>query len=760
MLKILMGYCAASLLICNISIADDKDISDGAKLAETNRKLWKERTLGTNLALGKKVAFSKIPSYKLTAQGDTDAFDLTDGELSSRNSDTIWFDSKSVGWRVTGTGINILIDLGKEQPVGRVVLRCLGGKSQNILVCPKRYEVFASKDGKEFYQTAAMQKLMPGEKAQSDFKKYYYLEESGTAWAYPFVFDVEADARYVGITITGESEFIFSDEMAVMEATPVEQKGADFNQAYKRSPEDFLIHGVLVRPRINELVISTNMATPTSLMIQDMRDNADARKPLQLVMELPTGVILEFPKPEKQEEITCNGRSYTRFTLPIRAERAQTEMLFFKAINPPAADAAAVFYALCEGESPIKQNVPVKLIAIPEVKPALKRLHVSLAWMVEKAAREWPEFYDAWRKLGFNSTACFPRNWKEDDAADILKFLDTSRNRGFTVVMNESPFHVMAKGHKPGDEMFSQIPGKENSNLCPSYRGKFYVAEMERVAENVRKSKPDYVFWDIECWDNGVAEAAQCSRCKEGQQASGKNMNEYLKDKGTGSFKDLYQAVQKGSAGGKMPIVASYNHHAEKPVHQLIIDFNRIYPQYVNFAQPSLYVAGRARDVHDSIRANYKLIKSRKIIPWLSAGTYGEFEPFKLEQMILEALFNGACGITYYCYTDFETPMDFYYHAKALAEIAPFEDLIMDGEILEPTGSNKQLSYSGIKQGNEMLLLIGNYQNMPGNTTYAAPFDKVTQIKDLRSGKALPAENPINIDVPKDGIMLLYIAGK
>jgi hypothetical protein len=283
---------------------------------------------------------------------------------------------------------------------------------------------------------------------------------------------------------------------------------------------------------------------------------------------------------------------------------------------------------------------------------------------------------------------------------------------------------------------------------------------MERVAENVKKTRPDYVFWDIECWYNGAMEAAQCSRCKAEQQASGKPMDEFLKDKGTGSFKDLYQAVQKGSSGNKMPEVASYNHHAEKPLHQLIVDFNQIYPRYVNDAQPSLYVAGRAEDVHNSIRANYKLLKTRKIIPWLTAGTYGEFEPYKLEQMILEALLNGACGITYYCYADFDTPLDFYYHAKALAEIAPYEDLIMDGEVLEPTGSNKQLTYSGIRKGGEMLLLIGNYQNTPGSTTYSAPFTTVTQIKDLRSGKALPAENPIKLDVPKDGIMLLYIAGK
>jgi hypothetical protein len=94
----------------------------------------------------------------------------------------------------------------------------------------------------------------------------------------------------------------------------------------------------------------------------------------------------------------------------------------------------------------------------------------------------------------------------------------------------------------------------------------------------------------------------------------------------------------------------------------------------------------------------------------LSAGHMG-IEPYKLEQMILEALLNGACGFDYYWYGDFDTPMDFYYHSKALAEVAPYEDIIMDGVVVSDLeGSNKNLTYSAIKKGNEMLLLVGNYK--------------------------------------------------
>jgi hypothetical protein len=154
------------------------------------------------------------------------------------------------------------------------------------------------------------------------------------------------------------------------------------------------------------------------------------------------------------------------------------------------------------------------------------------------------------------------------------------------------------------------------------------------------------------------------------------------------------------------------------------------------------------------------LIKEKKIIPWLSAGCYGEFEPYKMEQMILEALMNGANGITYYCYYDFDTPMDFYYHAKALAEIAPYEDLIVDGKILEPEGSNKGLTYSGIKKGDEMLLLIGNYKRTAPETEIKLPFNDILEIKDLRNGKTIKSQNPLRITVSKGDIILYWIKGK
>ncbi|MCF6177463.1 MAG: hypothetical protein L3J71_17040 [Victivallaceae bacterium] len=727
-------------------------------------KLWKKETKGKNLALGKPLIYSIKPTYRLTVKGGTDLTDLTDGKLSSYKRELIWFDRNAVGWYQNSAvnGVTILLDLGKVEPINKVVMRCLAGKAQSNLVCPKKFELFVSKDGKKFYRTASMQKLMPGEKSQSDLKRFFYIDELGEAYVYPFVLQAGADARYIGIKIYGDADAVFSDELAVIKAETPQIASVDYNQAYRKSSTALHTDGFIIRPRLDELVIAENMMVPNSLLVEDMTGKKKSRPNIKLIIETPPQVTLVKPESVKTE-VTVNGKKCIRWTMPMKwghSKRPLSDPLFFTASGKIPADATATFYVDYPGVKVIKTTVPVRAIEFPVVTLRLKRLHISLAWMGIRPSEYWPGFLDIWKQLGFNAVSCFPRYWK-GTKQEKQAFLAKARADGYKVVMNESPFHMMQKPFrkKPGAEIYSQMPNGKSKNVCPSYRGQYYIKELERVAKNVKNSRPDYVFWDIEIWYKGAREAAKCSRCKAGQQQSGKPMEEYLRLQGRQSFADLYAAVEQGSAGGKMPIVASYNHHAVKPVHHLVTDFNLIYPEYVKLAQPSLYVAGRALDVHNSIRKNYQLMKSRNIVPWLSTGTYGELEPYKIEQMVLEALLNGASGITYYWYGDFDTSLDFYYHAKALAAIAPYEDLIMDGLVLEPTGSNGAMTYSGIRKGNEMLLLIGNYAKTDPETIFVAPFNKVTVIKDLRSGKKITPTANLKLNVPRGDIRLLYIKG-
>jgi hypothetical protein len=727
-------------------------------LTRKNRDLWCELIKGRkNLALGKTVELFPQPDYRLTKRGNSDERDLTDGDLADMSNDAIWFAANAVAWRTGASkGINFKIDLGKLKAVDDIVIRLLGGKARRNLNLPKRIEVFVSRDGNKYYRTAEMNKLMPGEKNQCDWERYFYVEENGVPFTYPFKLKVNAEARYIGICITGETGFLATDEITVLET---EKKNKNYNLVYKNSAVPFITSGYSIFPRLSTFYIPTNTDVPNILMELDMRK--DKRSKISYVLELPAQINLrgEVRKRAKKQNI---GNGIIRWTIKPKTRGTKKLGVLYLRLKQGAklpSGTTATFYTLIDNK---KYNIikrPIVTLDFPII-PAFTKLHISLAWMAVHNAENWPNFFLAWKNLGFNWVSSFPRWWNKNNLAQKQTFLDKARAKGFKILMNDSAFHEMLKKYRKHDEIYSQLRnGKKSKNLCPSYRGQFYQKEMERISRCVKWGKPDYVIWDIECWHHGTKEASSCSRCLEKQNKSGKSMDAFLIDCGTEYYRDIREAVQKG-ANDKMPLVASYDRKMFPPIY-MITDFQKVYPKYLDAAQPSLYVCGRALDVHKSIRGNFKALNhQKKIIPWLTTGTYGEFEPYKLEQMILEAFLNGASGITYFRFINFDTPLDFYYHAKALAEIAPYEDLIVDGEVLELEGLNKALTYSGVRKGNQMILLVGNYQGGKIDTVIKLPFKSITQIKDLQSNATLSTQNPLKLKVPKNRIRLLLITGK
>lgn len=725
--------------------------------------LWHSRTEGNNLAKGLPVSFShKCRGKEAPTKGQ---YWLTDGKLTN----SLWgLDDGSISWsEPPEEGLNILLDLKSVKPIGKVVLRSLGGVGAvySHWQFPDSFTVYISKDGDNYHRAAGYIKLNPGEKDQSDFISTYYLEQKGYGYIYPFEFNIAADARYVVVNIKTPRSFK-SDELAVLEAPEKMRKIDNYNAPYETKPEPLQMEGIKIRPRFDELIISSNILTPNIMHVTDMRTGKSAKDPVTMVMELPEGVELASPKPSTSEGIEKNGKKYTRVTLPyIKKSWAYPTDAYFFSINGNIPEGAtALFYGECANEKTIITEIPVKTIVIPEIQPKLTRFHISLAWMSEEDQLNYPNFFSNWEKLGFQSVSCFPRQWENFPKKGISrttkfqKFLTEARKRGFSIIMNESPFaNDMRRGYKAGDAMFSQISGKPNRDLCPSYRGKGYADEIERVETNIRATCPDYVFWDIEYWGNGTRDAELCTTCVEGAKKTGKNMDEYLKVRGTETMQDLYGAVEKASKNSTMPLVASYNHHAAFPVHHRLLDFTKVYPDYIKQAQPSLYTAGNALRVHDVVRANYRYTKRKNTIPWLSAGTYGKYEPYKLEFMIWEALLNGASGITYFCYKDFDSPLYFYHHANALALIAPYEEMIFDGELIEDTGSNQELTYSAVRKGKEMLLLIGNYKSAEEYTEYTLPCKNIKEIKNIRTGESLNPTGTLKLHVSKEDVVFLYI---
>ncbi|MBQ9771309.1 MAG: hypothetical protein IJW23_05730 [Lentisphaeria bacterium] len=726
--------------------------NSGSLQVRDDRKLWLKHIRGVNLVRGKKLRLLPATDYGLT-KDDKDATDLTDGRLSHRSDDRIWFGKDACGWYFGDPQIYIGIDLGKVQPVEKLVIRCLGGTSGNFKF-PRMFNVFVSKDGKTYYPAASMQKLAPCEAAQSNWKNYYYLPEDAkmpNTRMYPFALSVRADARYIILNIIGETGSVFSDELACIKA---DKKGSDFNAAYKNDGREIPMEGLVVRPRVNELAVMQGLPAPQAFLITDMRAGDDRKKVAEIVLELPKGMSVIG----KKGEALANG--VTRYIFPLKRANvnAKYSCPVFYIAAPGKVSGTATVYARSGGVDQFKTVLPVKQVVPPQLKP-FKRLHISLSWMHEDSGRQWPDFFNEWGKFGFNTVSLFPRYWTN---AHYVKrgqlFADAARKAGYKTIMNDSSFHEMARGKKAGHEIYCQIPGRPNTMHCPTYRGADYAKEMDRVRRCVANSKPDYVFYDIETYHFVRSSAPVCTRCKAVLAKSGKSLDDMLFAHGSGMMADLKKAIAQGSkdAGIKMPVIGSYNRQPLHPVYGVEL-WKDTYPASLDMAQPSLYVAGRAVDVHNNIRANHKLLGNKKLLPWLTTGCYGEFESYKVEQMVLEALMNGACGVTYFGFTEFtDSPLDFYYHIKALAAVKDHEDLIMDGKVTDISGSNKDMLYSMLVNGDEALLLVGNYNNSAPETLVKLPF-KPSVIKDLRAGKTISAGQNFKFNVPRSDIRLFYL---
>ncbi|MDD3588363.1 MAG: hypothetical protein PHQ75_14375, partial [Thermoguttaceae bacterium] len=708
-------FAAVMLLITSLAQTPDVSAADSNEFKQKDRELWNSLIQGENLALGRPVQLVPAPDYRLTIAGNTDELDLTDGKLTTQKDDKLWFDAKAVGWYMApGQDRYLKIDLGVSQPVGRLVIRCLGGTTHNFKF-PRQFDTYVSKDGENYYPTHTMQKLMPCEAHQSDFKRFYYVDEPGSMYdtrVYPFVLDINADARFVLLKITGATASVFSDEWAIMKA---EKKTADFNSAYTKTPRRYPFAGLAIQTCWPEFCLIRNVVAPQHFMVTDLRVLNDRKEKSSLVIELPDGIV---PLPNEivgqKEESTTVPPGYTRYVweLTTKGGKTTTPVLYFTLKDAQVKQIAhpVVVYARCGSTDQFKTSLPVRLVQLDEIKP-FEKLHVGLAWMSEKEQMLWPDFFANWKKLGFNAVACFPRYWKkDDDTIPEIEYVNSARKAGFKVVMNTSPFHMMTRGYKPGDEIYCQLPTHDCKDLCPSYHGEAYAGEMRRVAELVRRSCPDYVFYDIECWHQALNNYRKCSRCQKAIADSGKSAEEYFFDCGTQTTADLKAAVTSGAKQAKiaMPIIGSYNRQMAR-AHYAIEDFPRTYPKYVDMSMPSLYVGGRALDVHYNISDNHRLQGDNRIIPWLSAGTYGEFDPRNMEYMILEAILNGVEGITYYCFGDFDTPLDFYYHAKALAEVRPYETVVAEGKPVKLVSSNNDITCSAMQNGKELLVLLGNY---------------------------------------------------
>lgn len=758
---------------------------------------WAKLLVGQELAAGRAVQYLPQPDYHLT-RDEKDKFDLTDGKLVSKNNDRIWFYKDAVGWYLTpGETMSVLVDLEREEEIGRVAIRVLGGREQGSLVFPKGFEILVSNDKKTFYRLSEMQKLQPAESELSDFKTTFYLPEPKKAYMHAFGFDTNVKARYVVIRMTRDSG-VFADEISIQRKWT-----RDAVMPLTQYPVTrFYADGVAVFPRKEPQVITDNVVTPCYFVVQDNREGTPTGK-IDMLVDVPEGIELVGASglPYEVQSASRVGERRYRVDL-LKRGTGRYGPYFFQVKDKTKVPANARFRvtARVAGESSHVVETPLQLVTIPEVDTH-GVLDVSLAWMNEGNALTWPGFQQSFRKLGFDYVSAFPRWYRTPDgkmalesaysvgliadgeqysevlakvkagSRESLQLLDEARQQNFRILANDSPFHILEKtlaaalkaGQIPKDEqreIYNVVDGEIGQYVHPLYRGRYFQNEISRIKMQVEVTRPDELYLDIEWWYESVDESQKDERMVAAWKASGKTWEDFRSDVGTDVLRAVRKAVDEAArnAGIAAPKIGLYNSHASGHQVQKFFEFSKLYPDIIQYSMPSLYVQGRTLDVIAKIRADYAKLGNRDIIPWLTAGTYGEFDPQHMETMVLESILNGARGVTYYYFYDFD-PMDFYHHANALSLLMKHPQLVKAGKPKVWTGSNPDLNYTAFGTDRELFLMVGNYKrSRDGKSRVQIPLSSVGKVENVVTGAALKAGRELSLDVPPGGYVLLHVS--
>ena len=536
-----------------------------------------------NLAAGRPVVFAPAPNYQLTAKGNSDATDLTDGKLTQRADRNIWFEKSSVAWSYGGR-VNLAVDLGRSTHIEEIAIRLLGGSAQAGINFPGWIEALVSEDGEHYVKVGECSRWQP-----RDFARFGVPDDAGKSWIHCLRFtNLSVRGRWVALRMytTGLTA---SDELYVFGST--DHRPATNNLA---AASDFTV--THAQPYFHKpvLVLATNVAGPVPLGVVVPEAQKETHS-VKMQIDLPKGVDLvaaQFAKADAgklKSEVEPGGGKRCWLTLGAKASDKTAVRLYMQASGWKGGQAGKLTYHFASDgwESPLVE-VPIQAVEV-SAAPRLKRIMASLGWWSAADTAQWPGALEAWERLGFNTFPLFPGWMKAGDPTWNL--VDDARRRGFFIAAVDSPFHRMVDRGKP--EVFHQMAdGSANTRLCPSYRGRYYREEIERFAGAMGRARPHFASVDIELWGwQGPIDSPKCSRCQEDFKASGlKSYDEWYMAKGQEMWHDLVEAARakvKGNDGPEFEI-GGYDFRPGA-AYQKVWSVSRLYPAWMQSSQVSTY---------------------------------------------------------------------------------------------------------------------------------------------------------------------------
>ncbi len=701
-----------------------------------------------NLAAGLPVTLAPAANYGLTAKGGTDANDLTDGVLTDRQDEALWFDSKAVGYQFNPF-LRWKVDLGRVAPVDEVAARFLGGAAQGAILFPGRVAVLLSDDGRQWHRVAWFIKDTASMTAAG------LPPEEGTAWTRPLRFaGLRSRGRYVGLEIVAGGSLTAADELFVFAG------GHDRGAVRFADPgTSFETEGVFLYLEKPVYRFSRNVATYGSLGCVDNRPAAQRRTPIKVIVRMPAGTRLaagdlggyriysersdsrpaaDYQPPVRR--VPAGGGEEIEFVTKAYDERSWAKVFVTGEVardGPCGTMAISVEW----DQQSTTSEFGLEAITIPAA-PMPRRLMTNMGWVSLDTARLWPDFLDAYGRLGFNAVPVFAR-WhdpaKPEEQATYA-FLDRCRQAGYQILDMESPIHDLLNRAKDKPEVWIQDQdGKPTNRFNPAYRGPLYQQAVAALPERWAPTRATQIFFDIEWWNwRGPFDCEQDPLCQHRKQELGiADWDEFRKVMGREMMTDLVGAYRKKAAEiGLDPqqlVFGGYDFEAGK-AYQNVWDFDRLYPDLLAVAQPSWYSPLSDYNlvkIREALRENRAQLPANDIVPWLTPGDSGEFDSRRLVWALSELLVNGARGFTWWSGRTWD-PDDFRAVARVATMFAPYEDLVVEGTPCPPlatTGPGQ--AFATVKDGRALVLVAAYGTTGPAKTIVTLPPAVAGRVTDL-----------------------------
>lgn len=177
----------------------------------------------SNIALNKTYTLSPAPNYPLCKDAG-DNQQLTDGKatIKSKKNGALWTYKSAVGWRPGKRQVQIIVDLGKVEPVSGAAFFTAGNSFGGGVPYPRSIRMYVSPDGVKYYfvgdLAAKSYRQLPAPDDTQPFRAEFSLDK------------LETKGRYVKFAVS-TGEFLFCDEIEIF-------KGRDefLKSAYKENP--------------------------------------------------------------------------------------------------------------------------------------------------------------------------------------------------------------------------------------------------------------------------------------------------------------------------------------------------------------------------------------------------------------------------------------------------------------------------------------------------------------------------------------------